>query len=106
MLFENSDKYILGVTFLSGGQTELDATAHLNAMNQHPQALRPWKLSFSYGRALQASVLKTWGVSTFKNNLFNKYIIKFIEQFVICLADQKTSQKSQKNCKNNQIFYA
>lgn len=53
-----------GVTFLSGGQTELDATAHLNAMNQHPQALRPWKLSFSYGRALQASVLKTWGGSS------------------------------------------
>jgi fructose-bisphosphate aldolase class I len=35
-----------GVTFLSGGQTELEATKNLNAMNQLPQELRPWKLSF------------------------------------------------------------
>jgi len=50
-----------GVTFLSGGLTELDATANLNAMNRLPADLRPWRLSFSYGRALQASVLKAWG---------------------------------------------
>jgi len=53
-----------GITFLSGGQTELEATANLNAMNKLPQSQRPWKLTFSYGRALQASVLKTWGGST------------------------------------------
>jgi len=52
-----------GVTFLSGGLTELDATANLNAMNKLPAELRPWRLSFSYGRALQASVLKAWGGS-------------------------------------------
>jgi len=52
-----------GVTFLSGGQTEIQATANLNAMNKLPQDQRPWKLSFSYGRALQASVLKAWGGS-------------------------------------------
>ncbi len=47
-----------GIVFLSGGQSEEEATAHLNAMNQlGPQ---PWQLSFSYGRALQASALKTW----------------------------------------------
>jgi len=49
-----------GVTFLSGGQTELEATRNLNAMNKLPQELRPWKLSFSFGRALQASVLRAW----------------------------------------------
>lgn len=49
-----------GVTFLSGGQSELVATANLNAMNQ-VDLLRPWALTFSYGRALQASVLKAWG---------------------------------------------
>lgn len=49
-----------GVTFLSGGQTELEATKNLNAMNKLPAELRPWKLSFSFGRALQQSVLKTW----------------------------------------------
>jgi len=50
-----------GITFLSGGQTEKEATQNLNAMNKLPQELRPWKMSFSFGRALQASVLKAWG---------------------------------------------
>lgn len=49
-----------GITFLSGGQSELDATANLNAINK-VDLLKPWKLTFSYGRALQASVLKAWG---------------------------------------------
>ncbi|KAI5703985.1 hypothetical protein M8J76_001686 [Diaphorina citri] len=49
-----------GVVFLSGGQTEEEASVHLNAINQ-TQALTPWALSFSYGRALQASVLRAWG---------------------------------------------
>jgi fructose-bisphosphate aldolase class I len=48
-----------GVTFLSGGQSEEDATLHLNAMNAYT-AQKPWALTFSYGRALQASVLKAW----------------------------------------------
>ncbi|KAI9592101.1 fructose-bisphosphate aldolase [Syncephalis fuscata] len=48
-----------GVTFLSGGQSEEAATLHLNAMNR-VEGKRPWKLTFSYGRALQATVLKTW----------------------------------------------
>lgn len=49
-----------GVTFLSGGQSEEDASVHLNAMNQ-VAGKRPWALTFSYGRALQASALKAWG---------------------------------------------
>jgi len=49
-----------GVTFLSGGQSEEDASVHLNAINQYP-GKKPWALTFSYGRALQASVLKAWG---------------------------------------------
>lgn len=48
-----------GVTFLSGGQSEEDASIHLNAINSVP-LLRPWALTFSYGRALQASVLRAW----------------------------------------------
>jgi len=47
-----------GVVFLSGGQTELDATKNLNEMNKIPN--NPWKLSFSYSRAIQASVLAAW----------------------------------------------
>lgn len=46
-----------GIVFLSGGQSELDATANLNAINAVPGP-KPWALTFSYGRALQASVLK------------------------------------------------
>ncbi|XP_036402237.1 aldolase a, fructose-bisphosphate, b [Megalops cyprinoides] len=49
-----------GITFLSGGQSEEEATINLNAMNQCPLH-RPWALTFSYGRALQASALKAWG---------------------------------------------
>jgi fructose-bisphosphate aldolase class I len=48
-----------GITFLSGGQSEEDASVHLNAINQ-VSLLRPWALTFSYGRALQASVLRAW----------------------------------------------
>ena len=48
-----------GIVFLSGGQEDEAATAHLNAMNAMPIA-HPWQLSFSYGRALQAPAMKAW----------------------------------------------
>ncbi|MEE2679581.1 MAG: class I fructose-bisphosphate aldolase [Myxococcota bacterium] len=48
-----------GIVFLSGGQSEEEATAHLNEMNKLGGG--PWELSFSYGRALQASALQAWG---------------------------------------------
>ncbi|SVA76317.1 uncharacterized protein METZ01_LOCUS129171 [marine metagenome] len=47
-----------GIAFLSGGQSDELATAHLNAMNQIDNT--PWNLTFSYGRALQAPALKAW----------------------------------------------
>jgi fructose-bisphosphate aldolase class I len=47
-----------GIVFLSGGQSDELATAHLNAMNKLGNL--PWELSFSYGRALQAPALKAW----------------------------------------------
>jgi fructose-bisphosphate aldolase, class I len=47
-----------GIVFLSGGQSDEDATANLNAMNALGE--HPWQLSFSYGRALQAPALKAW----------------------------------------------
>jgi|TARA_B100000315_G_scaffold246779_1_gene274526 fructose-bisphosphate aldolase class I len=52
-----------GICFLSGGQSDLIATQHLNAMNAMDDSF-PWKLSFSYGRALQSAALKTWGGKT------------------------------------------
>ncbi len=48
-----------GIVFLSGGQSDEDATAHLNAISA--RGPHPWELSFSYGRALQAPALKAWG---------------------------------------------
>jgi fructose-bisphosphate aldolase, class I len=48
-----------GIVFLSGGQSEEEASIHLNAMNKL-EYIKPWKLTFSYGRALQASALKAW----------------------------------------------
>jgi fructose-bisphosphate aldolase class I len=48
-----------GIVFLSGGQDEHSAAAHLNAMNELPGA-KPWVLSFSYGRALQDPAMRAW----------------------------------------------
>ncbi|XP_073150822.1 fructose-bisphosphate aldolase 5, cytosolic [Henckelia pumila] len=52
-----------GIVFLSGGQSEEEATSNLNAMNKL-DILKPWTLSFSFGRALQQSTLKIWGGKT------------------------------------------
>ncbi len=56
---------LAGIVFLSGGQTEIEATDHLNEMNKLGPL--PWPLSFSYGRALQASAIKVWGADPSKN---------------------------------------
>lgn len=50
---------VTGIVYLSGGQSDIVATANLNAMNSLGEEL-PWKMSFSYGRALQAPSLKAW----------------------------------------------
>jgi fructose-bisphosphate aldolase class I len=51
---------IPGIMFLSGGQSENEATENLNEMNKLTDIKKPWNLSFSYGRALQHSAQKTW----------------------------------------------
>ena len=58
-LLENVPKEVPGIVFLSGGQSNELATAHLNEMNKLSNNL-PWELSFSYGRALQQPSLKLW----------------------------------------------
>ena len=57
-LIKNVPAELPGITFLSGGQSDILATAHLDAMNKIGGF--SWKLSFSYGRALQAAALKAW----------------------------------------------
>ena len=59
VLRESVPAAVPGIVFLSGGQTDEEATARLDAMNRRPK--QPWQLSFSYGRALQAPVLRAWG---------------------------------------------
>jgi fructose-bisphosphate aldolase, class I len=58
VLYKHVPASVPGIVFLSGGQTDEDSTAHLNAMNA--RGPHPWQLSFSYGRALQAPALKAW----------------------------------------------
>ena len=58
VLREHVPAAVPGIAFLSGGQTDEEATAHLSAMNKI--AGKPWPLTFSYGRALQNVALRTW----------------------------------------------
>ena len=57
-LLENVPEDLPGIAFLSGGQSDIDATANLDALNK--LGGNPWKLTFSYGRALQQAALKSW----------------------------------------------
>ena len=59
VLYKHVPASVPGIVFLSGGQSDEDASAHLSAMNA--LGPHPWELSFSYGRALQAPALKAWG---------------------------------------------
>jgi len=56
---------LTGIVFLSGGQSDEQATAHLNEMNKTENL--PWPLSFSYGRAMQSAALKIWGADIVNN---------------------------------------
>lgn len=64
-----------GINFLSGGQSEATATANLNAMNTDTER-RPWALSFSYGRALQASVLQVWRGEAANKSIAQQALLK------------------------------
>lgn len=74
-----------GITFLSGGQSEEEASINLNAMNQCPLH-RPWALTFSYGRALQASALKAWGGKKENGKACQE---EFIKRALVCVTTGK-----------------
>ncbi len=66
-----------GCAFLSGGQSSKDATIHLNKMNEKYATEIPWNLTFSFGRALQASALRVWygkdeNVSAAQKEFYNR----------------------------------
>lgn len=77
-----------GITFLSGGQSEEEASVNLNAMNQCPLH-RPWALTFSYGRALQASALKSWGGKKENGKACQE---EFIKRALVCVTVQDTAK--------------
>ncbi len=64
-LEENVPKEVPGIAFLSGGQTEIEATENLNSINKHNNT--SFRMTYSYGRALQQSALKLWSKNT--NNI-------------------------------------
>jgi fructose-bisphosphate aldolase class I len=59
-LLDSVPASVPGCAFLSGGQSDQRATAHLNAMNKLFQEQLPWALTFSYGRALQQAAMQIW----------------------------------------------
>ncbi len=60
VLTETVPAAVAGIAFLSGGQSNELATAHLDAMNRHSGYRKPWPVTFSYGRALQQPALEKW----------------------------------------------
>lgn len=91
-----------GVTFLSGGMSEEEATVALNSLNAGSLGPRPWSLTFSYGRALQKSCLKAWSGKKENNANMQKVLLsrsqanslaqqgKYTGQF----ADEQSKQSS------------
>ena len=69
-LKKNVPNEVPGVAFLSGGQSEIEATKNLNAINKINDT--PFHFTFSYGRALQQSALKTWAKSMNETNKVQK----------------------------------
>ena len=80
-----------GVAFLSGGQTDEQATLHLNKMNQLDVKV-PWRLTFSYGRALQQAPMKTWSGDNSKTTEVHQQILQRAE--VNALASQGNVEQS------------
>ncbi|CAM2105567.1 unnamed protein product [Caretta caretta] len=82
------------ITFLSGGQSE-EASLNLNAINECPLH-KPWALTFSYGRALQASAPKVWAGK--KENAQEKYIKRALANSLACQGKYTPSGQGRARC--------
>lgn len=87
-------KDLAGVVFLSGGQGDEQATAHLNAMNKI--GAHPWPLSFSYARAIQNPVLTKWAENTKTNIASAQEILLFRSRMNSLAAQGKYSEEMEK----------
>jgi len=68
------------VAFLSGGQSDEDATMHLNEMNKFANAGVPWRLTFSYGRGMQREALKVWAGKIANKEIAQQLVLKRAEE--------------------------
>lgn len=73
-LFNTVPPAVPGIAFLSGGQSDYEATSHLNAMNLL-KSFSPWSVTFSYGRALQAAAMETWNGSSSNIEAAQKVVV-------------------------------
>ena len=93
-------KNLAGVVFLSGGQGDEQATAHLNKMNQGGltgQVKQPWPLSFSYSRAIQNPVLKIWAADPKSNTKKAQDALLFRSKMNSLAAQGKYSEDLEKD---------
>ena len=86
-------KEVPGIVFLSGGQTSVQATENLNAINQIKDA--PWPLSFSFGRALQDEALKIWAGKSENKEVAQKALLRRAK--LVSLARQGNYRKEMEN---------
>lgn len=94
VLNETVPKNLAGVVFLSGGQGDEQATAHLNAMNASGK--NPWPLSFSYSRAIQNPVLKKWAENPAANTKAAQDILLFRSRMNSLAAQGKYTDEMEK----------
>jgi fructose-bisphosphate aldolase class I len=81
-----------GIVFLSGGQSEVQATENLNAINQ---VGGPWALSFSYGRALQQSALQAWGGDTANTDTAQAAFVQRARMNALAVAGEWSAELEQ-----------
>lgn len=81
-----------GITFLSGGMSEEEASVALNALNALPLGPRPWALTFSYGRALQQSCLKAWRGKKENNQAMQQALMRRAEANSLAQLGKYTGQ--------------
>jgi len=103
--------FVTGVVFLSGGQSEEEATLNLNAINIYAaQGIKPWGLSFSYGRALQASVIQAWkgkaeNIAAAQEEFVRRSMVRlYFNSSMPCRCISVLCANSLENCSRNHLL--
>lgn len=95
---------VSGILFLSGGQSEEQTTRNLNAI-ANTEILKPWPLSFNFGRALQASALITWGgIADNKSSAQEELLRRCKANAEACLGKYEAIDSDKENVLNQNLF--